>query len=167
MVIIKRYFGRLRKPLGWRRALGTLRRVVLPALCAAAALWGTRTYVLTQYRVGTDRPELHLLQGDRLLVYRLAYLHAAPREGDLVVFTRTEAGVAPQVGRVVAPVATAGASNKKGQAERAPRIASQGDTLDGGKVLGRVWCISYSVDAAQPPIRRLRAGRYFKALAAE
>ena len=78
MVTIKRYIGKIRKPLHWKGRKAFLRFAVLPALLAVALLLAVRMMVVTQYEMPYNRYDLDLLQGDRLAVNRLAYGWATP-----------------------------------------------------------------------------------------
>ena len=101
MVTIKRYIGKIRKPLHWKGRKAFLRFAVLPALLAVALLLAVRMMVVTQYEMPYNRYDLDLLQGDRLAVNRLAYGwttplprlfgehhvgECLPKKGDLVAF---------------------------------------------------------------------------------
>ena len=78
MVTIKRYIGKIRKPLHWKGRKAFLRFAVLPALLAVALLLVVRMMVVTQYEMPYNRYDLDLLQGDRLAVNRLAYGWTTP-----------------------------------------------------------------------------------------
>ena len=89
MVTIKRYIGKVKKPLHWRGRRHFLRNVVLPSVTAVLLLLAVRTLLLTQFSLSDNLPASGLLEGDRILVDRTAYgvrnplpASSAPTAGD-------------------------------------------------------------------------------------
>jgi len=148
-----------------------LRIYVAPVL-AAALLWLLAHSLLAmQVEIRSARPDLDLLAGDRVWVWRPAYGLRLPLEG-LFGYRRWGHGL-PERGHRVAYTAPDGAL-------AVARIAAlPGDSVEGGGVVppghywtgsallphaalvGRLVAVGYSVDASRPLSERFRAGRFF------
>ena len=148
MVTIKRYIGKIRKPLHWKGRKAFLRFAVLPALLAVALLLVVRMMVVTQYEMPYNRYDLDLLQGDRLAVNRLAYGWTTPlprlfgehhvvetllRDGQEMVRRFVVCKGYGQFGNYIVPLRC---------------------------IIGRVFGITYSVDPQAPFYRCLRRERF-------
>lgn len=136
MVTIKRYIGKIRKPLHWKGRKAFLRFAVLPALLAVALLLVVRMMVVTQYEMPYNRYDLDLLQGDRLAVNRLAYGWTTPLPR---LFGEHHVGEClPKKGDLVAFASPAG--NDQVLVERVEALP--GDTVEVETLLrdGQEWC---------------------------
>lgn len=152
-------------------AKGILRTYVAPVLAAVALLALLRGVLLPQVAVETARPELGLMAGDRVLVWRPAYGlrlpfadayaprwgQREPQRGDCVVFDCGD-------GRLgLARVEALPGDSIEGRG-RVPRgCCWTGSYLLPQRLLaGRLLCVSYSVDAGRPWTQALRRGRWFR-----
>lgn len=174
MVTIKRYIGKVRKPLYWRGRRQFARNILLPSVTAVALLCLVRWLLVAQFALSADLPEAGLLAGDRLLVARTAYGLRWPF-GEPPAAPRNAAEM-PQRGEVAAFVEGGG----EGGAKVGVVTALPGDTIvrDGHRyvlpeglyaagerlvphaaLLGRVVAVAYSVDDDAPLTDRLRTGR--------
>ncbi len=166
---------RLHAPHLPRGAWGAVRVFVLPPLIVLGLMVSVRTLVLVQVSLPADRPELGLLAGDRLLVNRTAYGlclrwpgqasatrfgSAEPQRGDIVVYEApgTEEGL--RVGRIDGmPGDSTGLA---GNSRLVPGTYRAGnDVIARERLVGRIVCVSYSVDASKPFGSRLRRHRFF------
>lgn len=184
MVTIKRYIGKIRKPLHWKGRKAFLRFAVLPALLAVALLLAVRMMVVTQYEMPYNRYDLDLLQGDRLAVNRLAYGwttplprlfgehhigECLPKKGDLVAFASPAGNDQVLVERVEAlPGDTVVVETllRDGQEMVRRFVVCKGYGQFGNYivplhcVIGRVFGITYSVDPQAPFYRCFRRERF-------
>lgn len=164
MINIKRYKGKLRRPLHWRWWVLFVRRGVLPISAAAILLLAVRFLLVMQCTVPAADPRAGLLAGDRLLVWLPAYgfhlpgkdraLSSSPSPGDVVLF-RTGDGRSPLSVGMVRREALPDES-------REPAVCI-GDSIivPERRIEGRAFCVSYSVDAEKPFFKSFRKGRFF------
>ena len=188
MVIIKRYIGKMRKPLHWKGRKAFVRFAILPALVAVSLLLAVRLMVVTQYEMPYNRFDLDLLAGDRLVVNRLAYgwktplpqwfgAHwlgkRLPKRGDVVVFACPWEGNQVLVERVEAlpgdTIELPGSAAPNLSTEAAPTrryvITSEYCRLGAyvvprACIIGRVFGITYSVNPEAPFYRCFRRERF-------
>lgn len=184
MVIIKRYIGKIRKPLHWKGRKAFLRLAVLPALVATGLLLVVRTMIVTQYAMPCNRYDLDLLSGDRLVVNRLAYGWRTPlpavfgkhevgkrpvRKGDLVAFVSPIANRQVLVERVealpgdtidIAASASAGRENRRRFVVNSGYCRVGAYVIPQCNIIGRIIGITYSIDPQAPFYRCLRRERF-------
>ena len=164
MINIKRYKGKLRRPLHWRWWVLFVRRGVFPMLAAAVLLLAVRFLLVMQCAVPASDPQSGLSAGDRLLVWLPAYgfhlpgsdheLNASPSPGDVVLF-RTGDGRSPlSVGMVK--------RNALPDESREPAVCI-GDSIivPERRIEGRAFCVSYSLDSEKSFFKSFRKGRFF------
>ncbi len=175
MATIKRYIGSFRKPLHWKGLKHFLRYILLPAFTAVFIMCIVRTCFVTHFVVSADIPQCGILAGDRLLVNRTAYgFHAPfpalfgphcwgqtkPERGDIVAFWAADGKGQIFVAQI---------KGLPGDTVRIPRrgILSADTYLVGdslimhNQIIGRVSCITYSIEPEDPFYRSLRGGRFF------
>ena len=164
MINIKRYKGKLRRPLHWRWWVLFVRRAVLPISAAAIVLLAVRFLLVMQCSVPVSDPQAGLMAGDRLLVWLPAYgfhfpgsdheLSSSPSPGDVVLFRSGEGRGRLSVGIV-----------KRNALPEESREAAlcMGDSLivPERRVEGRVFCVSYSIDSGKTFFKSFRKGRFF------
>lgn len=175
MVTIKRYIGKVRKPLHWRGWRQFARNVVLPSVTAVALLCLVRWLLAAQFALGADLPEAGLLAGDRLLVSRTAYgvrwpfgpapqraRNAAdmPRRGDVAVFVSEATPDTPETAVITALPGDTVTCGGRRYVLPPHYYAADGRLIPHAALLGRVVAVTYSVEAGAPLTRRLRRGRW-------
>lgn len=164
MINIKRYKGKLRRPLHWRWWVLFVRRAVFPILAAALLLLAVRFLLVMQCTIPVSNPQAGLMAGDRLLVWLPAYgfhlpgrdrqLSSSPSPGDVVLFRSGDGR-----GRLAVGIVKRNALPEESH-EAALCI---GDSLivPERRVEGRVICVSYSIDSEKSFFKSFRKGRFF------
>lgn len=174
MVTVKRYIGQFRKPLHWQGWRAFLRRTVWPVLLAAALFLLVRSSLLTHYSVTVAQPGLGLMAGDRILINRTAYgfslpfqqafgyppfFPAAPRIGEIVVYRSADKG-STRLGRIIALPGQADPDTLHSNSVLPPgTYATTSGYTTSENLIGRAWCVSYSVRPDR--LFGLRADRFF------
>ncbi len=117
MVTIKRYIGRIKKPLRWRGGSHFARYVLAPAIVAVIVMSLVRAFWFGHYALPYAAPGSTLQSGDRIVVNLAAYgfstplpfifgehriANADPERGDLVVFYSADTLATIHTGRVEA-----------------------------------------------------------------
>ena len=169
MVTIKRYIGKIRKPLHWKGRKAFLRFAVLPALLAVALLLAVRMMVVTQYEMPYNR----LAYGWATPLPRLFGEHhvgeCLPKKGDLVSFASPAGNDQVLVERVEAlPGDTVVVETllRDGQEMVRRFVVCKGYGQFGNYIvplrciIGRVFGITYSVDPQAPFYRCFRRERF-------
>lgn len=167
MVTLKRYIGRIRKPFGWRGVGRAMRYVVMPAVVAIGIMVAIRTWVVTQYAVTAAHSQYGLMAGDRVLAVRTAYAFGrGPARGDVVLYASPEDATRTLVGCVTAVPGDTILSPRPGNLlEDMYRVGD--DVVYRTLILGRVACVTYSIDPEAPFYRCLRPGRFFHGVTAQ
>lgn len=175
MVTVKRYIGKFRKPLHWQGWKPFLRRVLLPALLAVSLFLFVRTSLLTQYTVVQTHSSIGILAGDRVLIDRTAYGFElplqraagfpgfAPRDpvvGDMIAF-RDEYG-RMRIGCVLAVPEEQLRHEDNPDMLPYRKFLTTGGYAFSGQIVGRVICVSYSVDPDK--LLGIRSERFFLSL---
>lgn len=175
MTATKRSHNRLGKPRRPRGAWAAVRVFVVPPVVALTLLLAVRGLVVTQVSLPADRPELGLLAGDRVLVDRTAFglrlplpggdaaLRTGgrePRRGELVAYEAPGTAEGLRVGRIDGlPGDSLGPGGKGRLVPGTYRAGS--DIIARERLVGRLVCVSYSVDRGRPFGQRLRRHRFF------
>lgn len=178
MKLSKRFSHRVPTPRQSRGVWGTVRVFVLPPLIVLGLLVGVRSLMLTQVSLPSDRPDLGLMAGDRILVNRMAYGlclrqpgqpcstrlgSAEPRRGDLVAYEAPGTAEGLRVGRIDGmPGDSIGYGNKGRLVPGTYRAGN--DIIARERLVGRLVCVSYSLDPTKPFGQRLRRDRFFRRL---
>ena len=166
---MKRYFFGLRLSALSHGLLHFLLAVALATL----ALLAVRTCWLMQVAVTADRPDLGLFCGDRIIVNRWAWggrqafpaLFEPSEEwlsnslGELVVYRHPSEPSGLCIGRVNAP--SGGQYIYKGRRSQPMSCIVDGQDVRCDLIVGRVECVSYSLDSTKTFFRQLRSERLF------
>ena len=176
MVTIKRYIGKVKKPLHWRGRRHFLRNVVLPSVTAVLLLLAVRTLLLTQFSLSDNLPASGLLEGDRILVDRTAYGvrnplagffgadrwgRGVPQYGETAVWTETQGAGGMRLGRITALPGDTVTCGTQRYVLAAGTNAAGTDIIIHSQLVGRIVCVTYSIDARAPFYNCLRSGRMF------
>lgn len=166
---------RLGKPRRPRSVWAAVRVFVVPPVVALTLLLAVRGLAVTQVSLPADRPELGLLAGDRVLVDRTAFglclplpgreapLRAGgrePRRGELVAYEAPGTAEGVRVGRIDGLPGDSLGGGTEGCLVPGTYRAG-GDIIARERLIGRLMCVSYSVDRGQPFGKRLRRHRFF------
>ena len=178
MVTVKRYIRGIRRPFllkGWWGFVFSL-------MFAVVLILVVHTFFFTQVEMRTNRSDLGLLSGDRILVSKMSYgvrvpfaqylgYHrwgtGMPQRGEMVVFDYPGVSKNVSLDRVSGlPGDTVWVEEDEGAFFVVPEGALSIGTLllPDTCLIGHPVCISFSVDAQQPFYRKLRQKRFFKAI---
>lgn len=173
MVAVKRYIHGFRRPRGLRSLL----RFILTVAIFLLLLLGVRFLGVTQVEISSDRPDLQLLSGDRLLVNRQAWgisqacpylfspteseseLALSESMGEIVIYRHEDPEKGLCIGRINAP---SGAKYKyQGRFPAAGCCIIDGADISIHRIVGKVICVSYSVERPKGLFEGFRSDRLF------
>jgi signal peptidase I len=169
MVAVKRYIWGVRRP----SFSGRMLRLAIVVSVLVLLLVGVRTFWLMQAEVPSDRSDLGLVAGDRVIVNRCAWgiRHAFPfifsntdqpmsqSLGEIVVYRHPNDETLMTIGRINAP---AGRQHKyKGRYPQENSCIIDGYDVPNHLVVGRVECVTYSLDSTRVFLDQFRPQRFF------